>query len=170
MRRILIWAAILSWVIGGGFSDVGAVEKSLIRVKLLIQADKEVQTSVENQLRKELRALGDISLVNEKPDFEIRVIVMGSAAKEKENSGVAFSTVFLSPYVRSGIPDFYINRCKGDKEGLKVSEEIAETQIYQEKIIFCRLGRQRYRRNLQRHCPEFQNKYFRDPRLSPQSR
>ncbi|MCX5911313.1 MAG: hypothetical protein NTV04_05235, partial [Deltaproteobacteria bacterium] len=135
MRRILIWGTILSWIFGGAFFEAGAVEKSLIRVKLLIQADKEVQTAVENHLRKELRALGDISLVNEKADFEIRVIVMGSAAKEKENSGVAFSTVFLSPYVRSGIPDFYLNRCQGDKEGLKISEEIAETQIYKDHLL-----------------------------------
>ena len=135
MRRILIWGVILSWFFGGAFFEAGALEKSLIRVKLMIQADKEVQTAVENHLRKELRAFGDISLVNEKPDFEIRVIVMGSAAKEKVNSGVAFSTVFLSPYVRSGIPDFYLNRCKGDKEGLKISEEIAEAQIYKDHLL-----------------------------------
>jgi len=169
MRRILIWAAILSWVIGGAFSDVGAVEKSLIRVKLLIQADKEVQTAVENQLRKELRALGDISLVNEKPDFEIRVIVMGSAAKEKENSGVAFSTVFLNPYVRSGIPDFYINRCKGDKEGLKISEEIAKTQIYKDHLLQVGSGK-----DIEEICKDiaqnFKTNILGPPRLSSQSR
>jgi len=169
MRRILIWGTILSWIFGGAFFEAGAVEKSLIRVKLMIQADKEVQTAVENHLRKELRALGDISLVNEKADFEIRVIVMGSAAKEKENSGVAFSTVFLSPYLRSGIPDFYINRCKGDKEGLKISEEIAETQIYKDHLLQVGSGK-----DIEEICKDiaqnFKTNILGTPRLSLQSR
>jgi hypothetical protein len=169
MRRILIWGAILSWVFGGAFFEAGAVEKSLIRVKLMIQADKEVQTAVENHLRKELRALGDISLVNEKPDFEIRVIVMGSAAKEKENSGVAFSTVFLSPYARSGIPDFYLNRCKDDKEGLRVSEEIAAAQIYKDHLLQIGSGK-----DIEEICKDiaqnFKTNILGTPRLSPQSR
>ena len=118
MRRIMIWVSIFSLVFLGAASGAGAVEKSLIRVKLMIQADEESQAVIENLLRKELRALGDVSLVNEKPDYEIRVIVMGSAAKDKENSGIAFSTVFLSPFLRSGVPDFYSN-CRGDKEGFK---------------------------------------------------
>ena len=169
MRRILIWGVILSWVFGGAFFEAGALEKSLIRVKLMIQADKEVQTAVENHLRKELRALGDISLVNEKPDFEIRVIVMGSAAKEKENSGVAFSTVFLSPYGRSGIPDFYLNRCKGDKEGLKISEEIAEAQIYKDHLLQVGSGK-----DLEEICKDivqnFKTNILGTPRLPLQNR
>jgi hypothetical protein len=135
MRRIWIWGAILFWILGGIFFEAAAVEKSLVRVKLMIQADKAVQTVVENELRKEFRSLGDISLVNEKPDFEIRVIVMGSAGKEKEDSGIAFSTVFLSPYGRSGIPDFYLSRCKGDKEGLKIIEEFSEIQFYKDHFL-----------------------------------
>ena len=135
MRRNLICGVILCcFFLGGGF-DSAALEKSLIRVKVMIQADEEIQTVVENLLRKELRALGDISLVHEKPDFEIRVIVMGSTGKGKENSGVAFSTVFLSPYVRSGIPDFYLHRCRGDKEGLKITGELAKAQIYKDHLL-----------------------------------
>jgi hypothetical protein len=169
MKRILILGAILFWVFWGVFSDAGAVEKSLIRVKLLIQVDKEVQTAVENHLRKELRALGDISLVNEKPDFEIRVIVMGSAAKEKENSGVAFSTVFLSPYPRSGIPEFYLNRCKGDKEGLKIPEELTEAQIYRDHLLQVGSGK-----DIEEICKDiahnFKTNILGSPRLSLQNR
>ena len=169
MKRILIWGAILFWVFGGVFPDAGAVEKSLIRVKLMIQADKEVQTAVENHLRKEFRALGDISLVNEKPDFEIRVIVMGSAAKEKENSGVAFSTVFLSPYMRSGIPDSYINRCPGDKEGLKITEALAEAQIYKDHLLQVGSGK-----DIEEICKDiahnFKTNILGSPRLSLQNR
>ena len=83
MRWILIGGIIFSWIFGGASFDASAVEKSLVRVRLLIQADAESQAVVENLLQKEIRALGDISLVNEKPDYEIRVIVMVSAAKEK---------------------------------------------------------------------------------------
>ena len=89
---------------------------------------------VENLLQKELRGLGNISLVNEKPDYEIRVIVMGSAAKE-EDSGVAFSTVFLSPYARSGIPEYYLKRCKNDTGELKMTEGLAKTQIYKDHLL-----------------------------------
>ena len=135
MRWILIGGIIFSWIFGGASFDASAVEKSLVRVRLLIQADAESQAVVENLLQKEIRALGDISLVNEKPDYEIRVIVMGSAAKEKETSGVAFSTVFLTPYARSGIPDFYLSRCKSDKEGVKITEELAKNQIYKDHLL-----------------------------------
>jgi len=135
MQRVLIWGIIFCSVLGGFSLDAGAVEKSLVRVQLLIRADRDSQTAVENLLRKELRALGDISLVNEKPDYEIRVIVMGSATKENENSGVAFSTVFLSPYSRSGIHDYYLSRYKGDKGGSRIPEELAKTQIYKDHLL-----------------------------------
>jgi hypothetical protein len=135
MRRVLIWAVIFSWVLGGLIFDAAAVEKSLVRVKLMIRADEDSQALIESLLQKELRALGNIALVNEKPDCEIRVIVMGSAAKEKENSGVAFSTVFLSPYLRSGIPEFYLHRCRGDTAGLKPTDELAKTQIYKDHLL-----------------------------------
>ena len=141
MSRILIWGVVLSWVWGGLSFDAGAVEKSLVRVQLLVRADEDSQNVVDNLLRKELRALGNIALVDEKPDHEIRVIVMGSAAKEKGNSGVAFSTVFLSPFARSGIPEFYLNRCQGDKEGLKATEELAKTQIYRDHLLQVGSGR-----------------------------
>ena len=169
MRRILIWGMVFSWILGGASFEVGAVEKSLVRVKLLIQADEESQTVVANLLRKELRALGDISLVNEKPDYEIRVIVMGSAAKEKGNSGVAFSTVFLNPYVRSGIPDFYLNRCKIDKEDLQITEDLERTQIYKDHLLQVGSGK-----DIEQICKDiaqnFKGNFLEIPRLSLQNR
>jgi hypothetical protein len=169
MRWILVGVIIFSSIFGGASFEAGAVEKSLVRVKLLIQADKESQTAVENLLQREFRALGDISLVNEKPDFEIRVIVLGSAAKEKEDSGVAFSTVFLNPYARSGIPDFYLNRCPGDKEGLKITEELAKTQIYKDHLLQVGSGK-----DLEQICKDlahnFKENFLGAPRLSFQNR
>ncbi|MBP1714306.1 MAG: hypothetical protein H6Q42_2509 [Deltaproteobacteria bacterium] len=169
MRWILVGVIVFSWVFGGASFDVGAVEKSLVRVKLMIQADEESQTVVANLLRKELRALGDISLVNEKPDYEIRVIVMGSAAKDKENSGVAFSTVFLNPYVRSGIPNFYLNRCKIDKEDLQITEDLERTQIYKDHLLQVGSGK-----DIEQICKDiaqnFKGNLLGPPRLSLQNR
>lgn len=168
MRWILIWGIIFFWVSGGASFEAGAVEKSLVRVQLLIRADEDSQAVIENLLRKELRALGDVSLVNEKPDYEIRVIVMGSAVKEK-NSGVAFSTVFLSPYSRSGIHDYYLNRFKGDKKELGITEELAKTQIYKDHLLQVGSGK-----DVEQICKDiaqnFKENFLGGPRLPLQNR
>ena len=135
MKRLLIWGAVLFGIWGGALFDAGAVERSPVRVKLLIQADKEMQTAVENHLRRELRNIENVSLVQDQADFEIRVIVMGSAGKEGAISGVAFSTVFLTPYLRSKIPAFYAQRCRGGEEGIKASAELAGAQIYRDHLL-----------------------------------
>jgi hypothetical protein len=169
MKRILFWGTVFSFALGGAFFNAVAVEKSLVRVQLLVRADEDSQNIIDNLLRKELRALGNIALVNEKPDYEIRVIVMGSAAKGKEDSGIAFSTVFLSPYARSGIPEFYLSRCQGDKEGLKTTEEFAKTQIYRDHLLQVGSGR-----DAEQICKDiaqnFKENFLDPPRLFLQKR
>ena len=132
-RSFIFWTIVFITVIAF-LPNVHARGNLSIRVQIMVQADADIQAAIENQLKKQFRSLDDVVLVNEKPDFEIRVIVMGSAMKEKENTGVAFSTVFLSPYIRSGIPDL-LNRCKGDKEVLKINEGFAKAQIYKDHLL-----------------------------------
>ena len=135
MKRLLILGAVFFGVWGGALFDAGAVERSPLRVKLMIQADKEMQAAVENHLRRELRKIENVSLVQEKADSEIRVIVMGSGGKEGEISGVAFSTVFLVPYLRSKISAFESRRCPGGGEEIKTNSKLADVQIYQDHLL-----------------------------------
>jgi len=135
MKRIFIFWVIVFITIIAFLPNAQARGNLSVRVQIMVQADADIQAAIENQLKKQFRSLEDVVLVNEKPDFEIRVIVMGSAMKEKENTGVAFSTVFLSPYIRSGIPDLFLNRCKGDKEVLKINEGLAKAQIYKDHLL-----------------------------------
>lgn len=135
MKRLLILGAVLFGILGGTLFEAGAVERSPLRVKLLIQADKEMQTAVENHLRRELRKIENVSLVQERPDFEIRVIVMGSAGKDGEISGVAFSTVFLTPYLRSKIPALDSRRRPEAEGEIKANPKLADVQIYQDHLL-----------------------------------
>jgi hypothetical protein len=113
----------------------GAYDKPSARVQLLIQADEPIQSEVETQLKREFLALGGIMLVNEKPDFEIRVIAMGSPADEKEKGGVAFATVFLIPYPRSGISEMISKRCKGDQGVGMTAVNFDKHQIYKDHLL-----------------------------------
>ncbi len=135
MKRIFLSFAIVFIVSSASLAVLHARGNLSVRVQIMLQADAEMQAFVENQLKKEFRALGNVVLVQDQPDFEVRVIVMGSAAKEKENTGVAFSTVFLSPYLRSGLSDFVSIRSKQDKEGFKIPEEMSKAQIYKDHLL-----------------------------------
>jgi hypothetical protein len=169
MKRLFFLAMVFLWVPGGVTPELGAVEKTLTRVKVMVQADEDSQTAVENLLRKELRALGDIALVEEKPEFEIRVIVMGSAAKGKEDAGVAFSTVFLAPFFRSGIPELYGSRERGEMNKPEVNGTLSKTQIYKDHLLQVGSGR-----DVEQICRDIARNFkvhiLGIPRLTPQNR
>ncbi len=116
-------------------TDGDAREKTQIRVQVLVQADTGIQSSIENQLRQGLRGLEDVVLVSEKPDFEIRVIAMESMTTEKEKTGIALATVFLRPYIRSGIPEIISSRCKEDPTPGRTTGTLQNSQIYKDHLL-----------------------------------
>ena len=135
MKRTFKFLAIV-FMMGFIFLNIAeGLEKVLIRVRVMVQADADIQSSIESQLKRDLRALGDVILVNENPDFEIRVIAMESMTKEKEKTGIAFATVFLRPYVRSGIPEMISSRCKGDPESNRAAGHLQNSQIYRDHLL-----------------------------------
>jgi hypothetical protein len=135
MKRAFI-LTILVFIMGLSFSTgADAREKIQIRVQIMVQADADIQSAIEKQLRQGFQALGDVIVVNEKPDFEIRVIAMESMSKEKEKTGIALATAFLRPYIRSGIPEMISRRCQENPDAGKAAGSLEKLQIYKDHLL-----------------------------------
>jgi hypothetical protein len=135
MKRIFI---LLCLILVAGFlfsPGADALEKSSIRVKVLFQVDEGMKSSVETILKKELRALDDLILVEEKADFEILVMAMEMPANQGEKPGAAFSTVFLRPYSRSGIPELIAKQCWEGQEIGSLKQKLERIQIYSDHFL-----------------------------------
>ena len=94
-----------AWVIGGlGFLAamnfaVHAAQyddaRFPARVKLTISASDSIKDSVAACLTRELRALNDVQLVGERPEWEISVLALEVQSTRGYRGGIAMSTVVL---------------------------------------------------------------------------
>jgi hypothetical protein len=80
-----------------GFSQEKDIEKLSIRVKLACSAQDNIRGEVESYLRRELRSLNDVILVDENPDLEVRIIAMEQKTTDGIKVGLVFSVVVLEP-------------------------------------------------------------------------
>jgi hypothetical protein len=135
MKRIFILLGIILMVGFLSGTGVDALEKSSIRVKVLFQVDEGMKTTVETLLKKELRALEGVILVDENADFEILVMAMEMSGTQGEKAGAAFSTVFLRPYSRSGIPELIARQCRDNQEIGPLRQKLERTQIYSDHFL-----------------------------------
>jgi len=65
------------------------------RVRLEVAAPDSIKNSVIGYFNRELRALNDVRLVNDKPDWEISVVALEITSTRGYRGGIAISTVVL---------------------------------------------------------------------------
>ena len=77
------------------------------RVKLTISASDGVRDSVQGCLTEELRALNDVRLVGDKPDWEISVLALDVRSTRGYRGGIAISTIVLPRFHNEKIALFF---------------------------------------------------------------
>jgi hypothetical protein len=67
-------------------------------VKVTVSGDEGVKSSVSSYLKRELRSLLDVDIVDDRYVLELSVIAMGIELAGFYKSGIAVSTVILTPF------------------------------------------------------------------------
>ena len=84
-------------------SSVSAQEKEfpkfVARVKLSVSGSENIKDEVVSYLSRELRALGDVVIVEQDARWELSVIVMELASRGGSKNGLAFSVVVIRPFI-----------------------------------------------------------------------
>jgi len=108
-----------------GDSEISQPEQTITekkfnaKVYLNISADDELKNQIYSYLSRELRSLGDVTLVVEdEPDWIIHIIAMKSTNTSGIDMGVVFSTVIESRYKITDVIKLIIDN-KVEKEGWK---------------------------------------------------
>jgi hypothetical protein len=68
------------------------------KVKVTVQADEGIQNSVSSYLNRELRSLGDVDIVDNNPEWELRVLGGELHSIGGYKSGVVLSTIIITPF------------------------------------------------------------------------
>ena len=66
-------------------------------VKVKVSADENIKGRIESYLKRELRSLGDVTVVDEKPSWEICLVALEQHDVEGEVTSVVLSVVILTP-------------------------------------------------------------------------
>lgn len=81
------------------------------KVKVDVSANDNINGEIVSYLSRELRSLGDVIVVDEKPDWTISIVALELTNKGGNNTGVALSILILSkphsPLIEMGINDLY---------------------------------------------------------------
>jgi hypothetical protein len=64
-------------------------------VKVSVSADNNIKGQVESYIKRELRSLQDVTLVDEGADWELSILAMEISTKDGYKSGVVISAVIL---------------------------------------------------------------------------
>ena len=111
MKRLLAFSVLIFII--GFISNAYAPDVEKFKVCVLVSAPEEDKTEkdiIESHLKRELRALGDVIIVDEKDDwqFRIRVGVIGANYKD----GRKAPNVSIAESVNRRVPKFYFNTYK----------------------------------------------------------
>jgi hypothetical protein len=63
------------------------------RVRVTVTADESIKGMVSSYLNRELRSLGDVELVDDNPEYEIRFLAVETKSLSGQKTGVAFSVI-----------------------------------------------------------------------------
>lgn len=77
------------------FADVTEPPKFSARLRLTITADEAISAQVTSYITREIRALGDVTVADDNPDWEMHIIAMQMVGKDKTVYGIALSAVLL---------------------------------------------------------------------------
>jgi hypothetical protein len=89
--RLTLFSVILcAWAAGASAQNA--------RVQLKISADEQLKKELQKYLEDELRALPEVLLAGDSPDFTISVIALKVVTRASTNVGVTFSVLVTAPY------------------------------------------------------------------------
>lgn len=83
------------------------------RVKLAIAAPDSIKDSVTSYFHRELRALNDVQLVNDKPDWVISVVALEITSTRGYRGGIAISTVILPRFNNEAMTHWFRREVEG---------------------------------------------------------
>lgn len=95
---VLVLLAVTSFMDNVSFSKQISVPKFKCRVQLSVTADENIKSRLQSYLEGELRSLGDISLVDDEPDYEIFVVGMTSYNTYNDIIGYSIGTTITKPF------------------------------------------------------------------------
>jgi hypothetical protein len=119
MRNVLLfWPSII-----GGLSVLAVLNFAVhaaepgntqlpARVKLAVAAPDSIKDSVTSYFHRELRALSDVRLVNDKPDWEISVVALEIRSTRGYRGGIAISTVVLPRFNNEAMTHWFRREAK----------------------------------------------------------
>lgn len=108
---------------------VDASNSRVTRVKLSVLADASIISSVSSYLNRELRALGDVALVDDRPQWEL-VIIAQEIQYGGATVGVALSTVTRSIPHEEMFPSLFKEEYKDDVKTFSGLSWIVDNQLY----------------------------------------
>ncbi|WJW76086.1 hypothetical protein QVG61_03055 [Thiohalobacter sp. IOR34] len=76
----------------------GSANQFSAKVKVTVSADDNIKGQVESYIKRELRSLQDVTLVDEGADWELSILAMEVSTKGGYTSGVILSVVILSTF------------------------------------------------------------------------
>lgn len=86
-------------------SDLDDPKDKLIKVQFSFNADSNIENRVDSYIKRELRSLGDIVIVEQNGDWELDIIVMEATTKGGYKSGIVVSVAILNKILRGSIWD-----------------------------------------------------------------
>lgn len=96
---LLLPAIILILVFGNtARAESGGANQFSAKVQVSVSADDNIKGQVESYIKRELRSLQDVTLVDEGADWELSIVAMEVSTKSGYKSGVILSVVILSPF------------------------------------------------------------------------
>ena len=68
------------------------------KVAIIVLAEEDIRPEIESYLKRELRSLGDVELVEKEEDWYIEIIVVKNVLTDMREVGLTFSIMILSPF------------------------------------------------------------------------
>jgi len=79
-------------------AESGSANQFHAKVQVSVSANDNIKGQVESYIKRELRSLQDVTLVDEGADWELSILAMEVSTKGGYKSGVIISVVILSPF------------------------------------------------------------------------
>jgi hypothetical protein len=117
----LFTAALFSLVI----SITVNAQKFSTKVMLTVTAPEDIKSEIQSYIGRELRALADVTIVEEKPSWSISIIVVPTITTAGRKLGFAFSTLITQPLHTEYLDKFAVCDEKS-KANLRPSFTVAE--------------------------------------------
>lgn len=79
-------------------AESGSAKQFSAKVQVSISANESIKSQVDSYIKRELRSLQDVTLVDEGADWELNILAMEASTKAGYKSGVILSVVIISPF------------------------------------------------------------------------